>query len=971
MPTISEVRQKYPQYSDMSDQQLADALHAKYYADLPKDDFYGRIGLTEQASQTAPSPIADTALDVAKSAGVGAVKGINSLFGMPADVASFLGTLSATGLEKLVGFFSPEEGAKIRGAREALRKVDEANSQNSTFARQLGRLPGSDDLNKTTQAVFGEYYKPQTTPGEYAQTVAEFVAPAVGPGLVTKGGQALARLAGSAAPETAASLGEIAKTGLKYGAVPGVASEAAGQATEGSELEPYARAAAPLIAGGAMAARDIIGANRPLMEAFTQVKPEHRDAGLRLMEEAREAGTPITAAEALNQVSGGQYPRLLDYQRLAEDSKKGGDLFAGMMAERPEAARRLYGRVAGEVGPVPEAPFEIAPRVKEAASSRIAEEEAKVRAKARPYYEASRNEDVVQSLPEEPLTVVSAKPEKIEDQFTSQALQEAREYKSALSSRPGENLLQFIRRSGGINRNSFGAGDAREILQSVRNSAILRSEGGRNLDDMTELAWEAGFIGKPGERPEINELLDALEMQARGRNVYRVEDMIGMDVEGAEAFQKSLIDMGINPKQSASKLASELAEARRSSARDAIQERAAIIQDSGVSPDEALRLAEELHSGPAMGISLEDLDKMSPAIVGVRGANGQKLRLSSAYEDISSDPVFLQAEKELRGNPYRAKDIAASPPGTVGYLDMIKKQLDDKIRLFSDRTKEAYSPTDVRVIEPVRKRIVELADEASENYRNAREIYKEGVTSRVQPLQRAPTGQLADVSDIPTAWEQQAKILLGAKTAGSASQAAEAMATVMKADPEAGRSLARLYLEDKFDKTIKNLVSGENQWGAAKFANELVGSPKKREAFTAVMREVNPQAVPALDFMLKVFEAQGRRQARGSATASRTQATKELSESAPSMTLGAGASLMGGLNPFRTARDATDRLVLNRNMRLIAEVLTDPVQTEKIMKITRYAPQAPGTMLRLSNILNQSRVQYEQAKAGALPPSTE
>lgn len=45
MPTIQEVRQKYPQYSDLSDGQLADALYSKYYSDVPRADFDSKIGL--------------------------------------------------------------------------------------------------------------------------------------------------------------------------------------------------------------------------------------------------------------------------------------------------------------------------------------------------------------------------------------------------------------------------------------------------------------------------------------------------------------------------------------------------------------------------------------------------------------------------------------------------------------------------------------------------------------------------------------------------------------------------------------------------------------------------------------------------------------------------------------------------------------------------------------------------------------
>lgn len=44
MTTIAEIRQKYPQYQDLSDQQLAQGLHTAYYADMPFRDFAGKIG---------------------------------------------------------------------------------------------------------------------------------------------------------------------------------------------------------------------------------------------------------------------------------------------------------------------------------------------------------------------------------------------------------------------------------------------------------------------------------------------------------------------------------------------------------------------------------------------------------------------------------------------------------------------------------------------------------------------------------------------------------------------------------------------------------------------------------------------------------------------------------------------------------------------------------------------------------------
>jgi hypothetical protein len=55
MTTIADVRQKFPQYNDLSDQELADALHGKFYSDMSKEQFYKNIGLTsEQPKVEAP-----------------------------------------------------------------------------------------------------------------------------------------------------------------------------------------------------------------------------------------------------------------------------------------------------------------------------------------------------------------------------------------------------------------------------------------------------------------------------------------------------------------------------------------------------------------------------------------------------------------------------------------------------------------------------------------------------------------------------------------------------------------------------------------------------------------------------------------------------------------------------------------------------------------------------------------------------
>lgn len=57
MPTIAEIRTQYPQYSDMPDAALADALYKKFYSDLPRAEFDAKIGLAP-ATPVAAAPAA-------------------------------------------------------------------------------------------------------------------------------------------------------------------------------------------------------------------------------------------------------------------------------------------------------------------------------------------------------------------------------------------------------------------------------------------------------------------------------------------------------------------------------------------------------------------------------------------------------------------------------------------------------------------------------------------------------------------------------------------------------------------------------------------------------------------------------------------------------------------------------------------------------------------------------------------------
>jgi hypothetical protein len=71
---ISEIRQKYPQYKELSDRELADALHNKFYPDMELGDFYERVGLTKTGIGAAVGKGIESLISSGRTA-VGALTG--------------------------------------------------------------------------------------------------------------------------------------------------------------------------------------------------------------------------------------------------------------------------------------------------------------------------------------------------------------------------------------------------------------------------------------------------------------------------------------------------------------------------------------------------------------------------------------------------------------------------------------------------------------------------------------------------------------------------------------------------------------------------------------------------------------------------------------------------------------------------------------------------------------------------------
>ena len=117
---IAEIRQKYPQYNDLSDQELADSLHRKFYADMPPAEFYQKVGLQVEPQQEPRSRTQEFGRQLGLT-GRALVEGVADLASPFANPVAVMGNAAIAGAERLGlnepgGFRFPEQSGAVSGA---------------------------------------------------------------------------------------------------------------------------------------------------------------------------------------------------------------------------------------------------------------------------------------------------------------------------------------------------------------------------------------------------------------------------------------------------------------------------------------------------------------------------------------------------------------------------------------------------------------------------------------------------------------------------------------------------------------------------------------------------------------------------------------------------------------------------------------------------------------------------------------
>lgn len=318
-------------------------------------------------------------------------------------------------------------------------------------------------------------------------------------------------------------------------------------------------------------------------------------------------------------------------------------------------------------------------------------------------------------------------------------------------------------------------------------------------------------------------------------------------------------------------------------------------------------------------------------------------------------PGYDIARRAIERDPQLRRYVQGLPENSVGYVNEIKKYLDQAaenaagpMNVQRNQQRAAGFGQDATVMR-------ETGIRNSADYETALEIQRVGREQFLQPLLDGYIGKLAS-RDTTT---QNAINALFPKNPLPNSQAeiADTVGRLAARNPRAANDLVRAHVESTFNQSAKDLQTGANQAGGAKFRAQLIANPQQRANLQAAV-EALPNGVQrwqGFNRFLDILEATGTRQGIGSRTAYNEQFFKEAAKGGV-----AGDVIKTGANPLSMGQRFVDRYQqwkLGRNLGQLADILVDPGSANMLRAIARAPNQsaARSVALRLATSVNSSR----------------
>lgn len=795
--------------------------------------------------------------DVAKSGGSGLVRGVTGLMGLPSAAASWLSSTSDFLAEKITGEPVPEK-YKRNTVADAL--------STDTLNRVVDRAA---DAPVTS-------YKPQTTVGEYARTIGEFASGAAVPGgLASRAANVL---------------------------VPAIASETAGQLTEGSAIEPYARAGGAIVGGigTAMASRPST-AQGAIREAAGTIDDATLARAGQMMNEATQRGVPLTWPEALAQV--GAPSRLNDVQRVVEGSGGMRDFMATRAAGVQNAGPSAFNQIGARSNP-----SELAFDLRDTSRAIIAESP-EGQALAENVWRAGPRttaEDAGQIIQPQLDRVYQGR------EGMRAALADA-DYSAA------RNAPANIPVGGGYGiRNVHSVYDVPEIPiltdPTARQAATAQRNAAQSqFADMPVIGLQPERFAQVDPAPVASAIEGMLQtakgtparaLEAARRALQRPDGTLDDTVAGLDASRKAITD-----------LIDEAARNGQKNTTAQLQE--ALAQLDGV-----------LEAVPAYGQARRGFAAASKPLEAFaeNRVPGQIVQRDQYGRDFQIPPD--QATRALeRGGPQAARDFnqVAPPQSREAFENYLTTQvLDTAGRNGLDVSSDAI------------RTALRQNEDTLRQYPNVVSRLEAVATSRdaLAKIEASPIGRMATKD--PDTRKAINALFPRDPLAGSTAETAATVAALAKKRPAVAEQLVRTHLETVFNQSTRNLTSGANEFGGAKFAAAIKGNAEQ-----AAMLEAAVKALPngaerwqGFNRFLDVMEATGQRQRIGS----QTEFNRELRQQLSTGKVGGEATALvgGGVTqiPARL-REAYQNYRYGRNVNELAAILTDPKAAPLLRALTK------------------------------------
>lgn len=297
-------------------------------------------------------------------------------------------------------------------------------------------------------------------------------------------------------------------------------------------------------------------------------------------------------------------------------------------------------------------------------------------------------------------------------------------------------------------------------------------------------------------------------------------------------------------------------------------------------------------------------------------------------------PGYDAAVRAIHRDPQLARYVQGLPEDSVGHLNEVKKWLDQAAETAGSAVtvrgrnmqRQAGFTQDAATVR-------DTALRASPDYDTALAIQQGGREQILQPILDGPIGKLASKD---TTTRNAIDVLFPANPlANSQDEIGRAVQTLSNRNPRVASDLVRAHVEEAFNRSAKDLQSGPNQAGGAKFRAQLVGNPQQAANMEAAMTALpnGQQRWDGFNRLLEVLEATGTRQNVGS----RTAYNAEINKAQAAGGLARDATKIGA-NPARLLQPLADRYdqwKLGRNLDQLARIMTDPAAAGQLRAIAR------------------------------------